>query len=58
MTQTQLNYMMVKHIHKHLTDFIDYTTILNEFVSANEGRLAHFGKFYTGFHDIINLYFH
>ena len=44
MTQTQLTNAMVVHIHKHLTDSLDYAKVLNEFVSANEDRCAHFGK--------------
>ena len=45
MTQTRLNNAMVVHIHKHLTDSLDYAKVLNEFVSANEDRRARFGKF-------------
>lgn len=45
MTQTRLNHIMVLHIHKHLTDSISRTAILNEFVSANEARKLHFGNF-------------
>ena len=33
MTQTRL---MVLHIHNHLKDSTDYTSVLNEFASANE----------------------
>ena len=44
MTQTQLNNAMFVHIHKHLTDSLDYAKVLNEFLSANEDRHAHFGK--------------
>ena len=36
---------MLLHIHEHLTDSISHTAVLNEFVSANEGRKLHFGKF-------------
>ena len=45
MSQTRLNNMMVVHIHKHLTDSICHIRVLNEFVSANDSRQAHFGKF-------------
>ena len=45
MTQTRLNNVMVIHIHKHLTDSINHTQELNEFVSANNDRLTQFGKF-------------
>ena len=45
MTQARLNHVMVLHIHKHLTDSISHTAVLNEFVSANEARKSHFGSF-------------
>ena len=35
MTQSRLNHIMLLHIHKHLTDSISHTAVLNEFVSAN-----------------------
>ena len=34
MTQCRLNNVMVLHIHKHLTDNLNYIKILNEFTSA------------------------
>jgi len=45
MTQTRLNHIMALHIHKHLTDSISHTAVLNKFVSANEARKSHFGSF-------------
>ena len=36
MTQTQLKNVMVLHIHKHLFDTIDRTSIHNEFASCSE----------------------
>ena len=45
MTQARLNHVMVLHIHKHLTDSISHTAVLNDFVSANEARKLHFGSF-------------
>jgi len=45
MTQTRLNHIMVLHIHKHLTNSISHTAVLNEFVSANESGKLHFGTF-------------
>lgn len=45
MTQTQLNNIMVLHIHNHLTDAIDNISVLNEFVSANDERIKLFGSF-------------
>ena len=34
MTQSQLNHIMLLHIHKHLTDTISHIAVLNEFVLA------------------------
>ena len=45
MAQSRPNHIMLLHIYKHLTDNISHTVVLNEFVSANEGRKLHFGKF-------------
>ena len=45
MTQRRLNYLMILHIHKHLTDTIDRSKILNEFASANDERKKLFGQF-------------
>lgn len=38
MTQSRLNNVMVLHVHKHLTDTIDHTSVLNEFALANDER--------------------
>ena len=45
MTQSRLNNTMVLHIHNHLTDSIDHTSVLNEFASANDERRKLFGTF-------------
>ena len=45
MTQCRLNNVMVLHIHKHLTDNLNYIKILNEFTSAKEDRRQQFGQF-------------
>ena len=45
MTQTWLNNTMVLHIHNHLTDNVDHTSVLNEFASANDERRKLFGTF-------------
>ena len=45
MTQARLNNIMILHIHKHLTDNIDHTKVLNEFSTANENRRKQFGTF-------------
>ena len=47
MTQSRLHHNMLLHIHKHLTDSISHTAVLNEFVSAKEGRKLHFGNILT-----------
>ena len=43
MTQSRMNNIMVLHIHRHLTDAIDHTRILNEFVCANDDRRKNIG---------------
>ena len=45
-TQSRLNNLMVLHIHKDLTDKVDHTAVLEEFVSANDDRRKHFGLFH------------
>ena len=42
-TQSRLNDIMVLHIHRDLTDKVDHTAVLKEFVSANDDRRRHFG---------------
>jgi len=42
MRQDRLNYLMILHVHKELTDALDLT---NEFVCGSERRLRIFGKF-------------
>ena len=44
-TQSRLNDIMVLHIHRDLTDKVDHTAVLKEFVSANDYRRRHFGLF-------------
>ena len=46
MTQFRLNNVMVLHIHRHLTDKVDNTGVLKEFVSAIDDRRKHFGLFH------------
>ena len=45
MTQTRLNNVMVLHMHKHLFDTIDHTSIDNEFASCSDDRRKQFGVF-------------
>ena len=45
MTQCRLNNVMVLHIHKHLTDSLNYIKILNKFTSAKEDRRQQFRHF-------------
>ena len=45
-TQSRLSNIMVLHIHRHLTDKVDHTVVLKEFVSANDDRRRHFGLFH------------
>jgi len=44
MTQCRLNNVMVLHMHKRVTDNLDYFEILNEFTSAKEDRCKQFGS--------------
>ena len=53
MTQSHLNNIMVIQIHKDLTDFIIHLQVLNEFSSANEDNIRHFGAFEETFAAII-----
>ena len=45
MTQGRLNYLIVFHIHKDLTDKLNLTDVGNEFVGQSEHRLVLFGSF-------------
>ncbi len=45
MTQERLNYLMMLHIHKDMTDCIDLASVANDFVCNNEHRLNIFGNF-------------
>ena len=42
-TQSRLNNIVVLHIHRDLTDKVDHTAVLKEFVSANDDRRRHRG---------------
>ena len=44
-TQSRLNNITVLHIHRDLTDKVDHTAVLKEFVSANDDRRRHSGLF-------------
>ena len=47
MSQVRLNFLMVLHVHKELTDQLHLIEVANEFVSnkSTEHRLSIFGKF-------------
>ena len=45
MTQERLNNCLILHIHKYLTDEINFISIANEFIAANQSRLSTFGRF-------------
>ena len=45
MTQLRLNSFMVIHIHNDLTESVNHSRVLNEYASANEKRIKHFGCF-------------
>ena len=45
MTQTQLNSILVLHIHQECTDSLDLKEVGNEFVTGSEHRQTVFGKF-------------
>ena len=44
MTQCQLDHVVVLHIHKSLRQYFSRNSLI-EFVSENEARKLHFGKF-------------
>ena len=48
-TQSGLNHIMVIHIHKELTDFINHLQVLHEFSSAKGDKIRHFVRFETNF---------
>ena len=41
--KNQLNYLLISHIHKMLTDRLDPTKVADEFVEGREGRKSKFG---------------
>ena len=45
MQQSRLNWYMILHIHKELTDALDLNKVANEFASRNFSRQTMFGKF-------------
>ena len=45
MNQSQLNHLMILHVHKHLTDELDLIKVANEFVEGSEHRMSFFGRF-------------
>ena len=45
MQQSRLNWCMILHIHKDLTDALDLDKVANEFVSRNASCQNIFGKF-------------
>ena len=45
MRQMRLNNLMVLHVHKDLTDSLDFCHVGNEFVGGKEVRMRLFGKF-------------
>ena len=44
MSQVRLNYLMVLHVHKALTDTIKLEKIADEFVSSSQQRTKVFGN--------------
>ena len=44
MTQLRLNNLMLLHIHKERTDFLNLDAVANDFIDRKETRLALFGK--------------
>lgn len=45
MKQDRLNHIMTLHIHRNLTDKLNYIDIANQFIFSNEHRQNIFGKF-------------
>ena len=45
-TRTRLDNVMVLHTHRHLTDKVDDTAVLKEFVSAIDDKRKHFKLFH------------
>ena len=45
MQQSRLNWCMILHIHKELTDALDLNKVANELASRNSSRQTMFGKF-------------
>ena len=43
MTQTQLNCVMVLHVHKDRTELLELASVANDFILEIEGRLCVFG---------------
>ena len=45
MSQDRLNYLLVLHVHKELTDSLDLITVANDFAADSEHRLSIFRRF-------------
>ena len=45
MTQTQMNNIMILHVHKQLTDQLNILEIGNDYIRESSHREALFGKF-------------
>ena len=45
MTQCRLNYLMILHVHKEMTDSLELANCANDFVGSNEHHLSVFGNF-------------
>ncbi len=45
MGQERLNYLMILHVHRDITDNLDMISVANEVVSDSEHRMQIFGTF-------------
>ena len=45
MTRSQLNHLMILHVHKDMKDFLDLIHCANDFIGSSEHCLGIFGKF-------------
>ena len=45
MKQSKLNHLMTLHVHKETTEKLDLIPVSNDFVSLNDRRDYHLGKF-------------
>lgn len=44
MTQQRLNGLMILHVHKDKTDYLNLDQVTNDFIDRKEIRVALFGK--------------